>query len=90
MPVDRISDLAAQRARDTLTPGALEATVLTAPATSLDYVYVALDGETRVKRGPYPWVSNGRLPAVGDGVLLVTGQAERWAFIWASGPVITE
>lgn len=85
----RLSNLGARRAQQTLPEGPLEATVLTAPAASTDFVFVQVDTQPGQRRGPFPWVSNGRLPAPGDGALLIEGAGERWALVWATGPLIT-
>lgn len=87
----RLSDFAAPRVEQDLPAGPVEATVLVAPATSQGFVYVRIDRAPGKKHGPFPWVSNGRLPRIGDGCLLIRGAGgEVWALVWAKGSLITE
>jgi hypothetical protein len=82
MALTRIADL--RKPHENLPQGSVEGTVLAAPASSTDYVYVQIDKQPGPRKGPYPWVSNGRLPRAGDGCLLIAGATETWALIWGS------
>lgn len=86
----RLSDFAAPRVQRDLPPWPVEGTVVTAPASSLGFVHVRIDAAPRQKHGPFPWVSNGRLPVVGDGCLLIHGTGEAWVLVSATGDIITD
>lgn len=86
--MESLSDLA-RRGRRTTVPAGVEANVRVAPESTTDMLFVRVDGEPGYRRGPFPWVSQGRMPIVGDGALVLTGaRGERWVLVWGTGDPI--
>lgn len=84
-----LSDLANRRGRLRAIDDPQDAVVHTAPVSSLDPVVVRLTGSRRRYTVEVAWVSNGRMPAVGDACALIATPKSGWALVDATGPVIT-
>lgn len=82
---DQLSDLAAQRALRQLPAAAVACTVRSAPDSPDELVEVTVDSQPGYRRGPFPWVSQGSLPVVGDKAVLVAARARAWVLVQATG-----